>query len=40
MEQKPRSFLIIYGTTKEAAEKGCVFDEKPELHPSGAKALG
>jgi hypothetical protein len=40
MEQKPRSLLSIYGTTKQAAERGCILGEKPEEHTSGAKALG
>jgi hypothetical protein len=35
---KPRSFQCTYGTTKEAAEKGCILGEKPEVHISGAKA--
>jgi hypothetical protein len=35
---KPGVLWGFFGTTEQAAEKGCILREKPEEHTSGAKA--
>jgi hypothetical protein len=35
---KPYSILLLFGTTEQAAEKGCFSGKMPEKHASGAKA--
>ncbi len=35
---KPALYFLHYGTTKQAAEKGLIADERPEEHTAGAEA--